>query len=202
MKRIVAVGLAILLMIGTGCTAFAAVDLSVFENAEGVKYTYDDMDDTYVLESEVELVDLLVDFSGVFFIDVKGGESVCTLRLMMLAVKPGGKKIGFNGVIVKTDAKKYSFDISDAADVSTSTAGIETGAYILGLTGIQMLKDILDSTGDVKIRFEGENENIDFIMSDAQKSVIDKILTLYIESGAPDQEILPSLETVYPITVK
>jgi hypothetical protein len=202
MKRIAAVGLAMLLGIALGCNAFAAIDLTVFENAEGVKYTYDDMDDSYTMESETELVDLFVDLSGGLYVDVKGSDAVCAMRLIMIAVNPTGKQIGFNGAIIKTDLKKYSFDISDAVDMSSSSAGLETGVLALGPTGIQMLKDVLDSTEDVKVRYTGKSKDIDFVMSDAQKSVINEILTLYTESGALDQEILTSLETLYPVTVK
>lgn len=202
MKRVMTVWLAILLVIGLGNTAFAAIDLTVFENAKGYKYTYDDMDDSYTVVSETEIVDLLVDFSGAIYLDVKGTEAGCAMRLMMVAANPAGKKIGFNGAIIKTDANKYSFDISNVTDMSTSSAGLEAGIFALGSTGIQMLKDILASTEDVKVRYTGASKNIDFVMSDAQISEINAILTLFTEAGAVDQEILSSLETVYPIKVK
>lgn len=201
MKRSLALILVVMLSFAIPVAVLAeGIDYSVFEDVEGLKYSYDDMTDTHKVESTVGIVSLMVDQKAVVMPTIAGlnTDSIpdIVLLIQLVAIDPEGL-IGLKSYIVKTDSNRYAGDLINVTDEANTSPYMQYGQIICGENALDMISDII-SSGEVKVRFVGSQKDIDFIMSEAQINVMRIFYDAYIASGVTAQSftLLNTLDSV------
>jgi hypothetical protein len=182
----------------------AEVDTKVFENAEGIKYSYDDMSDSATITPDENIIDLTVDgkagMQPIIISSDIGGKKVYVFLIYWFAISSDGP-ISPKSCIIKTDSHRYFFDLVFVDSDNTTVLGktIETAYIMCGPKSLKMIEDILAAKSS-KIRIDGDSD-VDYDLSEIQKRALENMYNAYKDSGCTKQD-LSALDILTPITVK
>lgn len=182
--------------------AYPLIDISVFQRAKGVRYDYDEKNDAHHVMVTRDPVELLSfgEATAAVIPDIINAGDVFIACLSFIAINAPGRAIGVKSATIETDKARYQIDFSCVTDESETNIGYETAVAGMGMTGLSMMRDIIDSE-ETRVRYEGSRMNMIFSMNTAQAEEIGRVLDLYIEAGGTNQD-LDQIDAKETISVK
>lgn len=171
-------------------TPYPLIDINAFQHRAGVRYTYEEAKDAHHVMITRDPVELLTygDATALILPDIINVDDLFIVCLSFVSINAPGRPIGLKSCTIETDKARYLIDFSCVVDESETNLGYETAVIGMGMKGLSMLRDIVDSV-ETRVRYEGSRLNMVFRMNAAQSEEIDRILKVYIEAGGTGQDL-------------
>ena len=208
-KRLSALALALMLSIVVSTPAYAAdgFNKAVFDNAQDVFVVKDDMTGDLTAASDSLLGDkgVTVPESGGGYVEVYSGVSISdTLNTNSLLFKYYADDWALiDSVIVKVGNRRYKFNGIDIdRDVLRDASVRETAFINLSSNVIPFMTYLIEHRDEtVKVRLQGQNRDIDFVLTDDMKNGIINIYNLYVAGGGTSKASMQKADMVNKATV-
>lgn len=208
-KRLTALVVAIILVVTASLSVYASdgFNKAVFENAPDVFAIKDDMTGDLTVASESLLGErgLAIPESGGGRVVVYSGVSISdTLNMNSLLFKYYANDWAFiNSVIIKVGSRRYKFDgIEVDRDVQRNATICETAFISLTSDVIPFMTYLIEHRDEtVKVRLQGKNRDIDFVLTDDMKNGIINIYNLYVAGGGTSKASMKKIDLATDITV-
>lgn len=211
-KRLVSLITISLLIVSLSLSTFAAngFNKAVFDNAADVTVTRDDMDGTLMA-----MTTSLIGEKGIIapegqdeLIQVYAGVGITdSVNLLSIIFKDYSHDVAnINGIIIKIGNKRYSFS---GLNVSRDTLK-GSGTYYIGesttieLTSksIPMMTELIEHRDEeIRVRLQGTNRNVDFVLTDDIKNSIINLYNLYVAGGGTNAASMQIIDRVTKIDV-
>lgn len=211
-KRLVSLITISLLIVSLSLSTFAAngFNKAVFDNAADVTVTRDDMDGTLMA-----MTTSLIGEKGIIApegqderIQVYAGVGITdSVNLLSIIFKDYSHDVAnINGIIIKIGNKRYSFS---GLNVSRDTLK-GSGTYYIGesttieLTSksIPMMTELIEHRDEeIRVRLQGTNRNVDFVLTDDIKNSIINLYNLYVAGGGTNAASMQIIDRVTKIDV-
>lgn len=211
-KRLVSLITISLLIVSLSLSTYAAngFNKAVFDNAADVTVTRDDMDGTLMA-----MTTSLIGEKGIIapegqdeLIQVYAGVGITdSVNLLSIVFKDYSHDVAnINGIIIKIGNKRYSFS---GLNVSRDTLK-GSGTYYIGesttieLTSesIPMMTELIEHRDEeIRVRFQGTNRNVDFVLTDDIKNSIINLYNLYVAGGGTNAASMQIIDRVTKINV-
>lgn len=181
---------------------YPLIDISAFQQARGATYTYDEKADAHHVAVTCDPVELLSfgEATAAIIPDIINAGDLFIVCLSFIAINAPGRAIGVKSATIETDKARYQIDFSCVVDESENGIGYETAVAGMGVAGLAMLRDIVEST-QTRVRYEGSRMNMIFSINEKQREEIDRIIELFIEAGGTNQD-LDRIDAKETISVK
>lgn len=211
-KRLVSLITISLLTVSLSLSTFAAngFNKAIFDNAADVTVTRDDMDGTLMA-----MTTSLIGEKGIIapegqdeLIQVYAGVGITdSVNLLSIVFKDYSHDVAnINGIIIKIGNKRYSFS---GLNVSRDTLK-GSGTYYIGesttieLTSesIPMMTELIEHRDEeIRVRLQGTNRNVDFVLTDDIKNSIINLYNLYVAGGGTNTASMQIIDRVTKIDV-
>lgn len=211
-KRLVSLITISLLIVSLSLSTYAAngFNKAVFDNAADVTVTRDDMDGTLMA-----MTTSLIGEKGIIapegqdeLIQVYAGVGITdSVNLLSIVFKDYSHDVAnINGIIIKIGNKRYSFS---GLNVSRDTLK-GSGTYYIGesttieLTSesIPMMTELIEHRDEeIRVRLQGTNRNVDFVLTDDIKNSIINLYNLYVAGGGTNAASMQIIDRVTKINV-
>lgn len=203
-KKIVSLFLAVVFTLMIPMTAFATpgFNRTVFDNAQDISQSYDDMTGqwSYATESllgEAGTIDLDEPEESVVVYGTAGISY--KYDLYNIVIKYYARNWAFiDTVCVKIGNKRYNFtDYSNYQKVFSDATIRETMILTLTSDMVPFMEDLIQHRDEeIKIRLYGEKKDVDFVMSKQMKDSLINLYDLYVAGGGTRAENLNPLSEV------
>lgn len=208
-KRLLSIAAALILIISVSLAAYAAdgFNKAVFDNAPDVFAVKDDMTGSLTVASESLLGEkgIAIPESGGGYVVVYSGVSISdTMNGNSILFKYYADDWAFiDSIIVKIGNRRYKFDEIPVDRDVLRDASIEEVAFIDLTTNVIPFMTYLIEHRDetVKVRLQGSNRDIDFILTDDMKNGIINIYNLYVAGGGTSKASMKKIDLARNITV-
>lgn len=211
-KRLVALITILLLVASLSLSTFAAngFNKAVFDNAADVTVTRDDMDGTLTA-----MTTSLIGEKGIIApegrdecIQVYAGVGITdSVNLLSIVFKDySHDAANINGIIIKIGNKRYSFSgINVSWDVLRGSNTYYTGeSTTIEITSksIPMMTELIEHRDEeIRVRLQGTNRNVDFVLTDDMKNSIINLYNLYVAGGGTNAASMQIIDKVTKIDV-
>lgn len=209
-KRVFAVAIAFMLLLSSISTAAYASDgfnKAVFDNAPDVFVVKDDMTGDLSAASDSLLGDkgVAIPESGGGYVVVYSGVAISdTINANSLLFKYYANHWAFiDSVIIKVGKRRYRFDEISVNREVLSDASISEAAFIdLTSDVIPFMTYLIEHRDEtVKVRLQGENRDIDFVLTDDMKNGIINIYNLFVAGGGTNKASIQKMNAASKIVV-
>lgn len=208
-KRLLSIAAALMLIVSVSLAAYAAdgFNKAVFDNAPDVFAVKDDMTGSLTVASESLLGEkgIAIPESGGGYVVVYSGVSISdTMNGNSILFKYYADDWAFiDSIIVKIGNRRYKFDGIPVDRDVLRDASIEEVAFIDLTTNVIPFMTYLIEHRDetVKVRLQGSDRDIDFILTDDMKNGIINIYNLYVAGGGTSKASMKKIDLARNITV-
>lgn len=211
-KRLLSIATALMLIVSVSTVAYAAngFNKAVFDNAADVTVTRDDMDGTLMATTTS-----LMGEKGIIApegrderIQVYAGVGITdSVNLLSIVFKDySHDAANINGIIIKIGNKRYSFSgLNVSQDILRGS-----GTYYIGESttievtskSIPMMTELIEHRNEeIRVRLQGTNRNVDFVLTDDMKNSIINLYNLYVAGGGTNAASMQIIDKVTKIDV-
>lgn len=164
----------------------------VLSGVSGFAWEYDEMTGLFIMSPSGD-TDTYVSEGTIVYPALVYFDDVLRFDIYMGSERKAGEEL--TGMIFLVDGVRYNL---------TRPILFEMGVYglVVGKSGAALIKAIVESSDQVKVRLSYSSGNIDFTMSDAQIETVETLFTAYESIGALNQETLGEYDLLCPITIK
>lgn len=208
-KSFSTLALVLMLSIAVSTSAYAAdgFNKGVFDNAQDVFVVKDDMTGDLTAASDSLLGDkgIAIPESGGGYVKVYSGVAISdALNTNSLLFKYYADDWALiDSVIVKVGDRRYKFNGIDVNREVLRDASIRETAFInLSSNVIPFMTYLIEHRDEtVKVRLQGQDRDIDFVLTDDMKNGIINIYNLYVAGGGTNKASMQKVDMVNTATV-